>query len=211
MGLAGKHVLITCGPTWVVIDPVRVISNRSSGELGQTIATDLHIAGANVTLLEGPVRDPLRSKAIRVVKFCFYDEFFEQFKKELRLGPQIVVHAAAVADYRPRRESKTKLASSQRRLNLTLVSTPKIINQIKRICPKALLVGFKLETTGDKAILIKRAKKIISEANCDLVVANSLAKKYQAYIVERNGSVVAQAGSRKELSRKLVRALRKRI
>ncbi|MCH7561180.1 MAG: hypothetical protein IIC67_07430 [Thaumarchaeota archaeon] len=81
--LNNKKVLITCGPTGVPIDTMRIISNLSSGTLGQMIARDFAKAGAKVTLLEGPVTKPLKSGSIKILKFVFFDEFIELIKKEI--------------------------------------------------------------------------------------------------------------------------------
>lgn len=79
-----KKVLITCGPTWIPIDAMRVISNRSTGRLGQIMALDLAQQGSKVTLLEGAVQEPLQSPKIRVVKFLFFDEFAKLIEQELK-------------------------------------------------------------------------------------------------------------------------------
>ncbi len=111
-----KKILITCGPTWVPIDSVRVLSNISSGKLGQMLARELSKKGAQVTLLEGPVETPLTGAAsgkIRVLKFKTFDELFKNLKAELKKPWDAVIHAAAVSDYRPKPAEITKLSSSR--------------------------------------------------------------------------------------------------
>ena len=97
--LKNKKVLITYGSTWIPLDQVRVLSNRSSGKLGQLLTTQFKKEGARITLLEGPVEKPFLSKGVRVVRFKFYDELLALLKQELDKKYDIILHAAAVADY----------------------------------------------------------------------------------------------------------------
>ena len=103
--LRQKKVLITCGPTWVPIDEMRVISNRSTGELGQRLAAGLAKSGARVTVLEGPVLQPLPVPGVRVIKSFFYDDLSRLLRLELKKKCDAVIHAAAVSDYRLKRFS----------------------------------------------------------------------------------------------------------
>lgn len=211
MGLRQKHILITCGPTWVAIDKVRVISNCSSGQLGQRLALGLAKAGSRVTLLEGPVQQPLRHSAIKIVKFRYYDEFSGLLKAELNRKYDAVIHAAAVADYRPVKRMCLKLKSGRNRITLALVPTEKLINLIKLIQPGVFLVGFKLEVALSKKIVRREARALVHSAHCDLVVANTLEDRYQAYILDRNANILDKAGSRQELCSKLLKHLRQRL
>ena len=133
--LKGKRILITYGPTWVALDEMRIISNRSSGELGKTLARDLAKTGARVTVLEGPIADPLVLTQVKILKYKFFDELMGLLKKELKKKFAIVIHAAAVSDYRLRRVYKSKISSSLKRLDLQLVPTPKMIDMIKKFLP----------------------------------------------------------------------------
>src|ERR1041385_7988360 len=148
--LSGKKILITCGPTWVAIDDVRVLSNRSTGELGRILARRLKGAGAKVTVLEGPVTEPLKDRLIKVLKFSFFEELTELLNEELKKRYDVVIHAAAVSDFRLPKKFSGKISSEKRRLNLNLVRAPKLINRIKKIAPKTFLVGFKLESDFNK-------------------------------------------------------------
>ena len=207
MSLKNKKVLITCGPTWVPIDKMRVISNMSTGELGQTLARNLLKAGAKVTILEGPVREPLRSKHIHIIKYLFYDELLSSLKKVLRKNFDVIIHAAAVSDYRPKRTLKTKLRSGLKGVTLSLVPTQKIIEEIKRLSPKTFLVGFKLGSNKQK-ILLNNAEQLIKRSGCDLVVANSLTgNNYKAFIINPEYQVLAKATSRVILAGKLMNIL----
>lgn len=206
--LKNKKVLITCGPTWVPIDAMRVISNQSTGALGQMIAKDFASAGACVTLLEGPVARQMESKSIKVVKFVFFDEFTKLIKKELKKKYDICIHAAAVSDYQSKKPARTKLSSQLAKLTLELVPTQKIIHLIKKLNPKLFLVGFKLEPKMTAASAVSKSQTLFKVGKCDLVVANSLnGSKYCGYIVEKSGDILAHAKTRKKISENLMKLL----
>jgi phosphopantothenoylcysteine synthetase/decarboxylase len=208
MSLKGKKVLITYGPTWVAIDDVRVISNVSSGELGKNLALGFAKAGAKVTALEGPVREPLKTKTVRVHPFRFYSELANLLKKELIKQYDIVVHAAAVSDYQPQTVRPTKISSHKKHLSLRLIPTAKLIEQIKTLAPKSFLIGFKLETTQSEKIWKKKAYGVIQKANCDLVVVNSLSNGYSACIFNKEKKVCGRCTNRTKLTQNLIRLIR---
>lgn len=217
--LKNKRILITCGPTWVPIDAVRVVSNLSTGALGQRIALDCARAGAKVILLEGPVARPLAPssggpapRSIRILKFCFFDELRTLLKQELRKEIHAVIHAAAVADYKLRSPFIRKLSSNRKTLNLKLVPTPKLIQLIKKINPGVFLVGFKLEPGLKKKSALQKSKDLFCESHCDLVVANRVIKQeYEGIIVDPENTILARAMDRVSLSNALVRILNDRL
>lgn len=210
--LKNKRILITCGPTWVPIDAVRVVSNVSSGELGQRIALDCARAGARVTLLEGPVSAPLSSRAIRILKFCFFDELQKLLKQELRKNFDAVIHAAAVADYKFKRPVRNKISSRQKTLKLEFVATPKLIRTIKRLQPKVFLVGFKLEPVISRKSANRKSRDLFRQADCDVVVANQLtARGYKGFILDKHNTISANAADRNRMSKALVRILSERL
>lgn len=190
------------------IDDTRLISNQSTGKLGQLLALGLDKLKAKVTLLEGPVEEPLQSSSIRIKKFAFFDELLKLLKFEVWQKYDIIIHAAAVSDYRLKKAFKTKIPSSLKALTLTLTPTPKIINEIKKIDPKSFLVGFKLESRISPQRAVKATRDLFTKAHCDLVVANSIQNKnYLGYIVNREKNILSEAKSRKELVRNLLKIL----
>jgi phosphopantothenoylcysteine synthetase/decarboxylase len=210
--LKNKKILITCGPTWIPIDDTRIISNKSTGFLGQIMAQDLHNCGARVNLLEGPVTSSLESFHIRVTKFFFYDEFYRLMKKELKKNYDIVIHAAAVSDYKLDKPFKTKLKSKVDELTLKLTPTRKIIHLIKEINPKTFLVGFKLESIMNKSSAKTMSEDLFEKAKCDLVIANSsVDQKYLGYILNKNYEFLAQEKSRDAISKSLVKILEENL
>jgi len=208
--LKNKKVLITCGPTWVPIDSVRVISNTSSGELAHIIAKNLSHEQAKVTLLQGPVTHPFLCPRLKIISFEYFDELAKLLTHELKKNHyDIVIHAAAVSDYQLKKASPIKMSSHLKSLHLDLTPTQKLISKIKKISPKSFLVGFKLETKTNKRNLLKKAQQLLKDAHCNLVIANILNKKsYKAYIVNKKGSMIAKANSRKEIALKLTKTLK---
>ncbi len=209
--LRQKKVLITCGPTWVPIDEMRVISNRSTGELGQRLAAGLAKSGARVTVLEGPVLQPLTVPGVRVIKYFFYDDLSRLLRLELKKKYDAVIHAAAVSDYRLKKVFPAKLSSGRRELTLTLVPTEKLITAIKKIAPRVFLVGFKLEAARNSRGWAARAVDLIRAAGCDLVVVNSIKNGYQADIIISEKKILQHCRSKRELSGHLIRILKESL
>lgn len=189
------------------IDDMRVISNRSTGALGQRLAVRLADRGAVVTLLEGPVRQPLHDARIRVKSFAFFDDLAERLSQTLKKKFDAVVHAAAVSDYKIARPRKGKLSSGVKGLKLSLTPLPKLINRIKRLAPTTFLIGFKLERAFSGNRLFVKTRKLFTDARCDLVVANSLTGGYHAAVLSPDQRVLAKATARDELVEKLVKIL----
>ena len=174
--LKGKKVLITAGPTIEYIDPVRVITNQSTGKTGVLLASEFVSAGSKVTMIYGPGTE-VPPKGAKVVHVKTSSQMSEALKKEMRQKWDIVILAAAVSDYTPEKPSKTKLDSNLSRISLKMKKVPKMINGIKKIQKDVFLVGFKAETGISKEQLIKKAREKITQADCDLVIANDIGTK----------------------------------
>lgn len=182
---AGKSVLITAGPTWVAIDKVRVISNSATGLTGTMLAKAFADLGARVTLLLGPAVSCCLDRRIRLINFRFFDELKEHlFRQAENNNFDIIIHSAAVSDFRPKKKFTAKIGSGIKNLKLDLVPTEKLINSLRRKSKSSIIVGFKFEPDAhDKALLIEAAK-LKRVANLDLVVANSsINGGYKAYIL----------------------------
>jgi len=208
MGLKGKKILITAGPTWVPIDTVRVISNIATGLTGILLAERLLRLGAKITLLLGPVERCCLNKRIKLINFRFFDELKRIIVKELTSKKyDIVIQTAAVADYRPKIIFKQKVKSGIRQWKLDLVPTPKIIDLIKKIDRTIYLVGFKFEPKAPRKILIDKARSLMRRAKPDLAVVNTIDKnRYQAYIVSQN-KIQGPLGNKKDLVQRLIQVL----
>jgi phosphopantothenoylcysteine decarboxylase/phosphopantothenate--cysteine ligase len=205
MSLKNKKILITAGPTWVPLDDVRVISNTASGQTGILLASEAKRYGAQVTLILGPVADDYVCNSIKTMRFKYFDELRDIMERELRRKKyDIVIHSAAVSDFRPKQKIKGKL-DSERVCNLKLLPLPKIIKEVGRIAPCAKLVMFKLELGVSDRLLIQRAKKAQNEVGASIVVANRL-NPYRAFIINKNGGIVS-AESKIELAKKLLKKI----
>jgi len=177
--LKGKRILITAGPTIEYIDPVRVITNQSSGKTGVLLASELISAGAKVTLIYGPGRES-PPKGAKVVNIQTLQEMFNAVKKEMKKKFDIVIMAAAASDYTPEKSSATKIKSNLDKIVLKLKRAPKIIDEIKKMQRDVFLVGFKAEVRISKENLVKKARKKIRESGADLIIANDVGiKKYK--------------------------------
>ncbi|HOW42871.1 MAG TPA: phosphopantothenoylcysteine decarboxylase [Candidatus Omnitrophota bacterium] len=191
MNRRAKRILITAGPTWVAIDPVRVISNTGSGETGITLARRLAQTGCRVTLLLGPAaaqQPPATFAGITLRRFRFFDELARLFDAELKKKYDAVIHTAAVSDYKPAATAVNKIRSDRPELTLRLVRTPKLIARISRFASQSFAVGFKFEPGAAQAILIKRAQELLETAELDMVVANTAHKgRYAAWLVTISG------------------------
>jgi len=196
--LYGKKILITAGPTIEQIDPVRAITNQSSGKTGVSLAKELVSAGAKVTFVYGPGNE-IPPKGAKIINVVTSNQMFNAVKKELKNKFDIVIMAAAVADYIPKNPSKKKIKSSKTNISITLKKAPKIIDQIKKIQKNVLLVGFKAETNVTNIELIKSAKKKLKESSSDMIIANDIGtSRYiknsqynQIIIVDKKRSIVS--------------------
>ena len=171
--LKNKKVLMTAGPTIEYIDPVRVITNQSSGKTGVLLASELISSGAKVTLVYGPgIEKP--PNGAKIIKISTSQEMFNAVKKEMGKKFDIVIMAAAISDYTPENPSKNKIKSTKNKIKISLKKSPKIIDHIKKYQKNVFLVGFKAETNISKSKLITLAKKKIIESSADMIVANDI-------------------------------------
>ncbi|MBA4719269.1 MAG: bifunctional phosphopantothenoylcysteine decarboxylase/phosphopantothenate--cysteine ligase CoaBC [Nitrosopumilus sp.] len=171
--LENKKVLMTAGPTIEHIDPVRVITNQSSGKTGVSLASQLISAGAKVTFVYGPGEEK-PPKGAKIINVLSSKDMHNAVKTELKKKFDIVIMAAAVADYVPTKPSKNKIKSSKNEIKISLKKVPKIIDQIKKYQKNVLLVGFKAETNLTKNQLIKSAQKKLKESSSDMIIANDI-------------------------------------
>lgn len=211
MSLKNKKILITAGPTWVKIDKVRVISNTATGTTGILLANELERQGAKVTLVLGPCGQPLKKIKAKILRFVFFEELKSILINAVLKGNyDIVVHSAAVSDFRPHRVFKKKIRSGGENIKLNLIPTEKIIDRVKKIDPSLYLVGFKFEPGLNKKELIKEALMLARRARADIVIANTVKNnRYSAYIIEGNKES-AVLNDKKELARRLTAILKKR-
>lgn len=167
--LRGKKALITAGPTYEALDPVRFIGNHSSGKMGYAIAKSLADLGAEVVLVSGPTWLSIQHSNINLVKVVSAHDMYQachQYYPEV----DIMIASAAVADYKPKQVAQQKIKKKESELVLALEKTEDILASLGRLKTHQLLIGFALETENE----IEHAKQKIQKKNLDLIVLNSL-------------------------------------
>jgi phosphopantothenoylcysteine decarboxylase/phosphopantothenate--cysteine ligase len=179
--LKGKKFIITAGPTVEHIDPVRVLTNRSSGKMGIALAEVAFNRGADVTLVYGPGYEPPPA-GVKVVRVETTDDMFAAVKNEMKSKPDVVIAAAAPADFSAEKPYQTKLDSKEK-LEIKLKPTPKIIDVVKKLSNKTKLVAFKVEF-GKKEI--KKVSELFERSKADLVVVNDVSKKGVGFGTDTN-------------------------
>lgn len=168
--LAGKKALVTAGPTYEAIDPVRFIGNHSSGKMGFAIAEELYRLGAEVLLISGPTALSLSSKTIKRIDVVSADDLLEATLAEFGKA-DITVMSAAVADYKPEQVADQKIKKKEQAFSLNLIKTTDILAELgKKKRANQVLVGFALETENEVA----HASEKLKRKNLDLIVLNSL-------------------------------------
>ena len=209
--LQNKRILMTAGPTIEYIDPIRIITNHSTGKTGVLLASSLISGGAKVTLIYGPGQEK-PPKGAKVIPVKTVTEMFTAVKKEMKKKFDVVILAAAASDYVPTKSNKSKIKSTSKQMIVKLQRAPKIIDQIKKIQKDVFLVGFKAETNLTKINLIKIARKKLQETKADMIIANDIGTKYQknpehndVQIVFKDGKVISSGWKKKIQISKIIR------
>ena len=184
--LAGRNVLVTAGPTREPIDPVRYISNRSSGKMGYAIAEEAKKRGANVTLVSGPTSLPVPA-GVHFERVTTALEMRDAVMRRLGAN-QIVIKAAAVADFAPATvaDRKIKKVAGSDELSLTLKKTPDILEAVASAKPRPFIVAFAAETDSVAA----NARKKLEAKGADLIVANDVSDKTIGFDSDENEVLV---------------------
>jgi phosphopantothenoylcysteine decarboxylase / phosphopantothenate---cysteine ligase len=167
--LKGKKILITAGPTYEAIDPVRFIGNNSTGKMGFDIAQAAANYGADVILISGPTHLQINHSNIKVIKITSAEEMYNACHSHFN-NTDVAIAAAAVADYRPKNVAEQKIKKNVDAFSIELVKTKDILASLGQIKQKQFLIGFALETENE----IDNAKLKIQKKNLDLIVLNSL-------------------------------------
>ena len=184
----GQTIVVTAGPTREAIDPVRFLTNRSSGKMGYAIAREAAREGAEVILISGPthLESPKDTTRIEVTTALEMRDAVHRYLRDA----DVLIMAAAVSDYRPERVTQHKRKKEASEISLKLIRNPDILAEVGQQHDKPFLVGFALETEN----LIANAKDKLQKKNCDLVVANHASDALEqdtnhVTLVSRDGSV----------------------
>lgn len=205
------NVLITAGPTREAIDPVRYITNRSSGKMGYALADAFLRMNDKVRLISGPVSIKADS-GIKLINVNTASEMLESVKRNIAWC-DVLVMSAAVADWRPATVAGRKMKKRKCRWTLKLIPTPDILKTIESLKQKRVYVGFAAETDN----LIKEAKRKLLDKGLDIIIANDVSKKDSGFEVDTNRvTVIGSSGwmielplmSKKQVARCLVDIIR---
>ncbi|MFK5958580.1 MAG: bifunctional phosphopantothenoylcysteine decarboxylase/phosphopantothenate--cysteine ligase CoaBC [Lutibacter sp.] len=179
--LYNKKVVITAGPTYEAIDPVRFIGNHSSGKMGFEIAKTAANLGAQVYLVTGPSNEKITQSLIKRIDVVSAEEMYNEVHKYYS-SADIAILSAAVADYKPSTVATTKIKKTEDSMSIELVKTNDILASLGKIKTTQFLVGFALETNNE----LENAKAKLKKKNLDLIVLNSLQDKGAGFKKETN-------------------------
>ncbi len=205
--LAGKKVLITAGPTQEAIDPVRYVSNHSSGKMGYSLAKIAKRLGAEVLLISGPVCLNPPYFVDKFIKVQSAQEMFEKVAENYK-GYDILIMCAAVADYKPKEISRSKIKKSSDELILELVKTVDILAYLgENKLQNQYLVGFAAETDN----LLENAKEKISKKKADMIVLNdariAMGSDYNKVTFITNTTMFEAKGTKEEVAQELFKRI----
>lgn len=178
--LHGKKVLVTAGPTQEAIDPVRYITNHSTGKMGYALAEAAMLRGAEVTLISGPtaIEPPM---FVNVIPIISAQEMFEKVATNVTEN-DIIIKAAAVADYRPKEVCDEKIKKSDHDTEIELERTTDILAYLGKNKGKTFLCGFSMETEN----MLENSRRKLDKKNLDMIVANNLKDKGAGFGVDTN-------------------------
>jgi phosphopantothenoylcysteine decarboxylase/phosphopantothenate--cysteine ligase len=197
--LSGKKILVTAGSTIEYIDPIRIMTNLSSGKMGIAIAEEAQRMGATVTLVygHGTLNPPTATG--KIVHVSTGEEMYKAVFSEISSKRHdIAVMAAAVADFAPAKKSDKKIDTKLGKMELSLVATRKIIDEVKNKSKDIFLVAFKADYCVSDSILIEKAYRKLKECGADIIVANDLGRRgsepgsdqNEVFIVDRDKKIV---------------------
>ena len=208
--LAGRHLLITGGPTREAIDPVRFLSNHSSGKMAYALAAEAVAAGARVTLVSGPVALPAPDRVTRIDVTSAEDMLDATMERIAEADAFIGV--AAVADYRPANRKGGKIKKEEASMNIELVRNPDIIGEVASLNPRPLVVGFAAETE-DVAV---NGREKLERKGLDLLFANNATETFNsdevaATAISAEGEVEIPRARKEAVARKMLEMIAERL
>ncbi len=206
--LANKDLLITAGPTHEPIDPVRYVTNRSSGKMGYALAQIAYDSGANVTLISGPVSLEA-PEGVHIVKVKTSEEMYKAVMHHIS-KVDIYISAAAVSDFKPKHTNKEKIKKplQEESLSIDMTLNKDILLEVSKLKDKPYLVGFAAETTD----LIKNAKSKLKRKELDLIIANDVSREdvgfdshdNEVLIINHNKQIMLEKDSKSKIASKII-------
>lgn len=203
-------ILITAGPTWIAVDQVRILTNIFTGKTGLYLAQQFKSKGHAVTLVYNPHSLP-EVHGVKAIPFHYFDEFKNKIIQLLKKEQyDVIIHSAAVSDYRIKKVFTGKIPSGKKTLTLELNPTEKVITCMRRLAKKTTIVQFKLEI--NRKGLIEKAYASLQRNKSDFVVANAwadLKKKYKAFLIDQKRNVI-DLSSQKQLFERIYSLVKQR-
>lgn len=204
--LEGKNILITAGPTMEAIDPVRYITNHSSGKMGYSIANNAILRGANVTLISGPSNENA-IEGINVINTKSAQDMFEAVKNNYK-NNDIIIMSAAVADYTPEVVSENKIKKSDDTLSIKLKRTNDILKYLGENKTNQKIIGFSMETEN----MLENSRKKLLNKNCDMICANSLNSSKTGFksatnevtLITKNEEILLELDTKENIANKIL-------
>lgn len=195
--LYNKKVLITAGPTYEAIDPVRFIGNRSSGKMGFALAKQALSLGAEVVLVSGPTHLNLSHPQLQLINTRSTNDMFQAVQQHFRVA-DVIIASAAVSDYKPKTQANQKIKKSDEVMTLELEKTQDILGYIGKHKEHQYLVGFALETQN----AVAHAREKIVKKNLDLIVLNQLDASNQVFGSHQNRVSLISQNTKKDFELK---------
>ncbi len=189
--LVGRSIMISAGPTIEAIDPVRYITNRSSGKMGYAIAKRAVARGAQVTLVSGKTDLDVPKGLVKYINIESADDLYENLVREFEAN-DVVIQSAAVADYKPKSYSDKKIKKKDSDLSIELCRNKDVAQELGKIKGDKVLVGFAAETND----VLENATKKIKKKNLDFIVANDLTMQGAGFSTETNIVKIIEADGR---------------
>ena len=208
--LAGRHLLITGGPTREAIDPVRFLSNHSSGKMAYALAAEAVAAGARVSLISGPVALPAPDRTTRI-DVVSAEEMLTATMERIA-DADVFIGVAAVADYRPANPEEEKLKKDKASMSIELLRNPDIIGEVAKLYPRPLVVGFAAETADVTA----NGREKLERKRLDLLFANNAAETFNsdevaATAISAQGVVEIPRARKEAVARKMLEMIAERL
>ena len=208
--LAGRHLLITGGPTREAIDPVRFLSNHSSGKMAYALATEAVAAGARVTLISGPVALPTPDRVTRI-DVVGAEEMLSATMERIT-DADVFIGVAAVADYRPANRTVEKIKKDKASMKIDLVRNPDIISEVAGLDPRPLVVGFAAETSD----AVANGREKLERKRLDLLFANNATETFDsdevaATAISAEGEIGIPRARKEAVARKMLGMIAERL
>lgn len=212
--LYGKKVVVSAGPTYENIDPVRFIGNYSSGKMGFEIAKEASKMGAEVILVSGPSHESVQGYPVQRINVISARDMYEAMHANFDTA-DVVIMSAAVADYRPKEMATQKIKKNDEDMTIELIKNPDILKSLGEIKKSQLLVGFALETNNEEEF----AKQKLAKKNLDFIVLNSMQDKEAGFqkntnkitIIDKDLSMQSfDAKSKKEVAKDILQVIVKK-